>query len=634
MQSFFPSTFLDELRSQVSLFEIAGRHVQWHAGKSNPSRNDWWACCPFHHEKTPSFHVDDQKGFYHCFGCGAKGNAISFVMAMERLSFTEAVKNLAEGVSLPLPEVTPEAIAEEERLERRRDSIRAALEKAQTFFSRELRRSSGRQAREHLLGRDITPELWEHFSLGFAPGENQLQKYLTSNSVSLSDMIDAGLVALDEQEKRPYERFRNRVIFPIHDASNRLIAFGGRALTSDARAKYLNSPESLLFQKRDTLYNLSRARQPARENQSVLLVEGYMDVIAMTLAGLTHVVAPLGTALGDRQIDLLWRLAAEPIVCFDGDSAGIRAAERVAQLSLEKLKPGHSMRFALLPREQDPEDLLRQEGKNAMIRLLDNACPLDEMLWQREIAQSDWRTPERRARLELRIRRMVARIRNDKVRTHYQSAMRKRLRDMLFGPKQEPSPSLAVRRSTIIGTSEQSHRRIRLLLYLGIRFPVLAERHAEELSALEIHSSEANAVRDALLELISQEQILDSRDLQRRLEEKRLNAIIEDFQRVDWASPMLAEGVNRADFTLAKGEELWRHVLALEKKSVTRRKDIPDAASELASIYQSGRKPEESEVDPLLRLRALHNELSNPDGSETRFATAINPPEVPQDQDT
>lgn len=622
MQHSLPRSFLDELLTRVSLYEIAGRHVRWHAGKSNPSRRDWWACCPFHQEKTPSFHVDEEKGFYNCFGCGAKGNAISFVMAIERLTFFEAVKNLAERVSLPLPETTPEAIAEEERLEQRSERIRSVLEEAQDFFSGELRKQSAGQAREHLLRRGIAPGMWEHFSLGFAPGGGRLQQHLADKSFSQSDMVDAGLLALGEQDRKPYERFRNRIIFPIHDERNRLIAFGGRALAGNVRAKYINSPESLLFQKRESLYNLTRARRSARESQGIILVEGYIDVIAMTMAGFAHVVAPLGTALGEQQIALLWRLAAEPIVCFDGDAAGIRAAARVVELLLERLRPGYSMRFALLPRDQDPEDILRRDGSDAMKRLLDSACPLDEMLWQREVSRSDWRTPERRAQLELRLQKLVARIRDGKVRAFYQSTMRRRVRGLFFGSGRDASPSLAARRSTLVGTSEQSYRRIRLLLYLCIRFPVLAERYCEELSALEIRSTESAAVRDVLLETISREQVPEFEELQRRLDEGGLGGIAREFQRSDWASPVAAEGVNRADFTLSRGDELWRHVHALEKKAATRRRDIPDAVAELASFRAGNDEDDEREVEPLHRLRALHEELSSPQGNETRFATA------------
>lgn len=619
----FPPSFIEEVRTRANLYEVAGRYVQWHAGKSNPSRRDWWACCPFHHEKTPSFHVDEAKGFYYCFGCQAKGDALSFVMEVERLSYPEAIKSLASRFGIPLPEVTPEAIEQEEQEQKQRAQIRKTLEAAQTFFVRQLRKQSGKSAQEHLLGRDIKQELWELFGLGFAPPANELTPHLAEKGFSQKHMIDAGLIALGESDKKPYERFRNRIIFPIHDTRGELIAFGGRALTADAPAKYLNSPETLLFQKRNNLYNLSRARKPSQQAQSIILVEGYMDVIAMTAAGFSHTIAPLGTALGAEQIGLLWRLAPEPVVCFDGDSAGIRAAERAAQLVLERLKPGHSMRFALLPKEQDPEDILRQSGAEAMNRLLQSACPLDELLWQQEISRGGWHTPERRAQLEQSIQRLVARIQDHKVRAFYQSAMRTRVRKLFFGSKKEASASISARRSALTGASEQTRRRVRLLLYLGVRFPELIERYGEELSALDISDPEADAVRDILLETASSEGAVDSETMLSRLKEKTLGGLVGEFQRRDWSSPMVAEGVHRDDFTLEQGDELWRHVYALERKAQTRRKDIPDAASELASLCGDKDKQGsegESELETVYRrLRHLHDELDNPQGSETRF---------------
>ena len=617
----FPSAFIDELRTRAALYDIAGRHVRWDAGKSNPARRDWWACCPFHQEKTPSFHIDDNKGFYYCFGCGAKGDVISFVMEKERLSYPEAVRSLARHTGIPMPETSPAAVAREAEQQQHRERIRAVLHAAQRFFCAQLHQQSARAAQEHLHRRAITPDLWERFSLGFAPAGNRLLRHLADQSIRQADMLEAGLIGLGEQDRQPYDRFRNRIIFPIHDARNRLIAFGGRALARDAQAKYLNSPETLLFHKRETLYNLSRARKPAQEAQSILLVEGYTDVIAMSRAGFSHVVAPLGTALGERQIALLWRLAPEPILCFDGDSAGIRAAERTMELLLEQLKPGCSMRFALLPPEQDPEDLLRQGGRGAMKRLLENACPLDEMLWRREVARGEWRTPEQRARLQQRLHQLVERIPGLRVRSFYRSAMKKRRDALFFGTGRQYSVSLETQRRALAlkaDAADHSRRRIRLLLYLCIRFPLLAERYGEELSGLDIADAEADATRDMLLETIAREGVPDSEILQRRLRDADLGGIAAEFQRTDCSAPHAAEGVHRADFSLEKGDKLWRHVHALERKDTILRKDIPEAVSELSSLPDENR--EENEHEPLHRLRALHEELAAAQGSETRFA--------------
>ena len=631
----FSEGFLDTLRARVSLHEIAGRHVRWDTRKSNPGRRDWWACCPFHQEKTPSFHVDDAKGFYHCFGCGASGDTIKFVMEAERLSYPQAVRRLAEQAGLPMPNATPQTIAAEEREEARRQRIRAALECASDFFRAQLhmQNAAASAAREHLRQRGFTPEEQSRFALGFAPpssaGEgNRLLHHMRQASFSNADMLDAGLIAVSEGKgedgRRAYDRFRNRIIFPIHDANARLIAFGGRALSPQDRAKYLNSPESALFKKREILYNLHRAREPARKAQSILLVEGYTDVVAMSRFGFAHVVAPLGTALGDAQIALLWRQAAEPILCFDGDEAGMRAAGRTAELLLERLKPGYSMRFAQMPPGQDPEDVLQRGGREAMERILQDALPLDELLWRKEVEGGEWRTPERRAQLQQRLYSMVRRIQDRRVRGFYESAVRERLRNLFYGGAQRVEASLETRRSAHMGEGEQSRRAQRLLLYLAFRFSELAERNWEDLAHLDIRDRETAAVRDLLLTALTEEQSRppslpppDSDSLRGRLRDAGLENFLEEFESAHWSSPMIAEGVHRADFTQEQGAALWRHVHERERKNTIRREEIPAAASELAALAQT---QAQDDAESLRQLRALHEELDSAQGNETRFA--------------
>ncbi|HLF20957.1 MAG TPA: DNA primase, partial [Aestuariivirga sp.] len=300
----FPPSFLDDIRSRVPISSVVGRKVAWDRRKTNPGKGDYWACCPFHGEKTPSFHVDDRKGRYHCFGCKASGDIFTFLVEKEGASFPEAVERLAMEAGLPLPQLS-EADVEREEI---RASLYDVMEIAAKFFEAELQSARGAKARGYLSDRQLSPPIQKEFRLGFAPdGRSALRSHLAEKNVTLEQMVEAGLVIAGEDIPVAYDRFRDRVMFPIRDPRGKVIAFGGRALNRDAPAKYLNSPETPLFHKGQILYNLDKARGPAHEAGTIIAVEGYVDVIAMHRAGLAFAVAPLGTALTAEQLTLLWR---------------------------------------------------------------------------------------------------------------------------------------------------------------------------------------------------------------------------------------------------------------------------------------------------------------------------------------
>ena len=426
----FSNSFLDEIRDRVNISDVIGKRVTWDRKKSNASKGDFWACCPFHGEKSPSFHCEDRKGRYHCFGCGVSGDHFRFLTDLDGMAFPEAVQQIADmaGVAMPQPDV------QAERRERERASLQDVMEMATLFFQDQLQTAAGARARAYLRDRGLSGRTIETFRLGYAPdSRNALKEHLAAKGITKEQMEACGLV-VHENVPVSYDRFRDRIMFPILSSREKVIAFGGRAMAADALAKYLNSNETELFHKGSVLYNFARARRATQSAGTVIAVEGYMDVIALYQAGVENVVAPLGTALTENQLELLWKMASQPVLCFDGDGAGIRAANRAADLALPYIKPGRSVSFALLPDGKDPDDLVRHEGRAPFDRVLSEAKPLAAMIWSRETSSTAFDTPEKRAELENRLRQIVSVIGDESVRRFYQQDMRDRL-NAFFQPQ-------------------------------------------------------------------------------------------------------------------------------------------------------------------------------------------------------
>ncbi|BCG93436.1 DNA primase [Mesorhizobium sp. 131-2-1] len=420
----FPPAFLDEIRDRVPISSVIGQRVAWDRKKTNASRGDYWACCPFHGEKSPSFHCEDKKGRYHCFGCSVSGDHFKFLTELDGMSFPEAVEKIAGMAGVPMP-VRDE---QEERREKERASLTDVMEMATAFFEQRLQGPEGAKARAYLRDRGLTPATQQSFRLGYAPdSRNALKEHLAARGVPKADIEACGLVRHGDDIPVSYDWFRDRIMFPIPDSRGRIIAFGGRALAPDALAKYMNSPDTELFHKGNVLYNFARARKALAKGGTVIAVEGYMDVIALAQAGFENAVAPLGTALTENQLELLWRMAGEPVLCFDGDKAGLKAAWRAADMALPAVQPGRSARFALLPEGKDPDDLVKAEGPDAFRAVLADARPLVDLLWMRETAGGVFDTPERRAELGKTLRELASRIRDESTRYEYQQEMRERV---------------------------------------------------------------------------------------------------------------------------------------------------------------------------------------------------------------
>ena len=416
-----PPGFLDELRTRVTLSSVIGRKVTWDQRKSNAAKGDLWAPCPFHQEKTASFHVDDRKGYYYCFGCHAKGDAISFLKEVENMSFMEAVEDLAREAGMPMPARDPREAQKADR----RSELAAVMEEAARHFRLALKTGAGAAARDYLAGRKLTGAALDRFEIGFAPdGWQGLWDHLRQKGIAEDLILGAGLARPSTKGKQPYDVFRNRIMFPIRDARGRCIAFGGRAMDPNDNAKYLNSPETELFDKGRSLYNHGPAREAAAKGQPLIVAEGYMDVIALVRAGFEGAVAPLGTAITEDQLRLIWRLHPEPLVMLDGDTAGIRAATRLIDLALPMLEAGQGLRFVILPEGMDPDDMIRARGREAMAKAIEAAQPMVNLLWRRETDGKVFDSPERKAALRKALRDSITTIRDKDIRRYYAEILR------------------------------------------------------------------------------------------------------------------------------------------------------------------------------------------------------------------
>jgi DNA primase len=424
---------LEEIRRRTDLVQLVGRRV-----KLVRKGRVMWGCCPFHAEKSPSFKVENERRTYKCFGCGAGGDAFKWLIETEGLSFPEAVEKLAGEAGVELPAWSPD----DEAREQKKKSLYEIVELACTFYESQLREDAGRPARDYLKGRGLDGAAARQFRLGYAPNNGQaLIEFLKSKNVIQDDMLAAGLVRPAEEGRPMRDFFYDRLMFPIGDARGRIIAFGGRGLTADAKPKYINSGENTLFSKGFNLYNFHSARAAAIKAGTIVLAEGYMDVIALVRAGFAHAVAPLGTALTADQLQLLWRTAPEPILAFDGDAAGLKAAHRAAHLALPHLKPGYSLRFAFLPAGEDPDTLIAKAGPAAMGQLLEAALPLSEVLWRAETEGHDFSTPERRAGLERNLAAIVSDITDGKIADYYRRDFEQKVFDAFKARKPQARPN-------------------------------------------------------------------------------------------------------------------------------------------------------------------------------------------------
>lgn len=563
----FTPAFLDELKARLKPSDVIGAKV-----KLQRKGNEWAGLSPFTKEKTPSFFVNDQKGFYHCFSSGKHGDIIGFLRETEQLTFSEAVEQLAAKAGLPLPTDT-----ESDRLqERRRKGLEKVCEAASDFFAATLRRAQGRPGADYLARRGVGRDEIAFFRLGYAPsGRTGLKDWLIGKGFDDETLVEAGLVIKPDDGGATYDRFRDRVMFPILGARGGVIAFGGRALDPAARAKYLNSPETPLFHKGDVLYNYAAARESAG-SAPLVVCEGYMDVIALWGAGVRRAVAPLGTALTEAQLSLLWRVCGEPVLCFDGDRAGQAAAFRAIDRALPLLRPDRSLSFAFLPGGKDPDDLIRSEGAAGFEAVLRRADGLAETLWRRETEGRDLSTPEKRAGLRVHLRELVRSIADTDVRAAYGAEYARRLSALLAPPpvegasptryrdrvpyrrgqpkfEVEPRPTADQKRSS----SLKGAREATLVLTL-IAHPELFERCQEAVFSLALAEPDAELLLSEALRCILETPSLDSAGLKSHLHQSPAAVVMARYER---GEALNAQRLLKPETPIDEVERAWREDL-------------------------------------------------------------------------
>lgn len=629
----FSDTFLEDIRQRLPISQVVGEYVGWDKRKSQPGRGDYWACCPFHGEKTPSFHADDRRGRYHCFGCGVSGDHFRFLTEHGGMRFPEAVEKLAgeAGVAMPARD------AQAEKRYAERATLHDVMELATQYFEAALAHNIGARARGYLNERAVSARLQNQFRIGFAPdSRNGLKEHLAQNGVHADQMAATGLVVHGDDIAVPYDRFRNRLMFPITDFRGKPIAFGGRALDPNARAKYLNSPETELFHKRRTLYNGFSAQKASRSGKSIIVVEGYMDVIAAVSAGFDGAVAPLGTALSEEHVTLLWRMSDDPVLCFDGDEAGQRAMARTTEIVLPMLEAGKTVSIASLPDGVDPDDLIKEQGAAAFGAFIEQARPLSEMVWSLETASGLPSTPEARAALEARLADRVKSIKHPSINKHYYQAFKEKL-DSFFAPVRKDnrnwqgggarqkygnksgnwakkngasggriSISDGLRNSPMLNAVKAGDftKREAVILLALVNHPSLVQAQFERLANIEFGSSPARKIMSELIDIVTINQNAKGADARHALARLGFES---DLARMEnllanvgiWQS---GENIDESDAEIG-----LNHALALHYKSVDLNRELK--AAELAL----GQEPSEESFE---RLRDIQNQITSVDGTE------------------
>jgi len=558
----FPPEFLEEIKTRLPVSIVVGRSV-----KLNRRGHEFLGLSPFTSEKTPSFTINDEKGFYHCFSSGEHGDIFTFLMKTQSLSFPEAVERLAEEVGLEIPTQTPEDIIRSKL----QASLRDVVEKACRFFELQLRLPEGKPAYDYLQSRGLSDKTLQSYRLGYAPAGNLLKTALMREGVSEEGLLKARLISEGQKGRSSFDFFRDRVIFPINDSRGRPIAFGGRVLAK-GEPKYLNSPETPLFHKGRVLYGFSQAREVAAKSSEIIVVEGYMDVLALHEGGYANVVAPLGTALTESQIQILWRLAPEPILCFDGDAAGRRAAARSAERALPILKPGLSLRYALLPPGKDPDDIIRLQGRKVMSAFIQKAMPLSEIVWHQLLEGRTINTPERRAALEKASEGTVARISEVSVRSQYRYLFREKLfeffREGRRGSKRPgqnfKQPLTRAPASSVSLENEYSddskYMRERILMATLLNHPDLFDHVEERLGSYGFSDSRLDTLRQSALKSLISNPDLDFEALTTQLSGLGFK---EELKALLTPTVYVHAGFARPAASLDDATEGWDHTFVL-----------------------------------------------------------------------
>jgi len=503
----------EEIKSKILLSEVIQNYVNWDSKKSNISKGIYWACCPFHNEKTASFTVDNSKNTYHCFGCNAHGDAFKFLMDHQNVQFREALTILAGMSGIKLNQGNNYNPIEDQK----RQILQTINEEASNFFRGELLKEENKQALNYLETRGLGAEDINKFALGYARGDGKLISHLNSIGYSNNQIQEAGLI-IESDQGNFYERFRNRIMFPITNPQNKIIAFGGRDLSGNSQAKYINSPETRIFQKKNILYNFYNAKNIRNTDRKILAVEGYFDCISLSVNGFQNSVATMGTSLSQDQIKLLWQLSSIPLLCYDGDEAGSKAAERVVELIFPILKPGYSMNFVFLPKGMDPDDVIKDYGTEYLNELSNNSISLIDLFWNLHINDPDYGTPEERAHIQSHMNAMINRIENIEVRKQYSLHINDKLNafwksksfesNKIFFKNKIRKPSSDLIRKLNAGNNNLVYKKEEIYLIQALlNYPEILSDHSDDVITLKLSDDKLDKLRSEIIDTIYSKKI-------------------------------------------------------------------------------------------------------------------------------
>ena len=579
----FSTETLNEIKDKISVSQVVEKTVQL-----KKRGKEFVGLSPFTKERTPSFTVNDEKQFYHCFSTNKHGDIFTFLVEVGGLSFPEAVEKLADEAGVQLRTFSP---AEEEKFNKSK-KLYEALEISKSFFSSQIFDNDNSSALKYLKNRGLSNDIINSYEIGYAPKGNKLEKYLISKGVSHEIMTLAGMTIKDENKKDNfYDRFRNRIIFPIRDIRNRVVGFGGRVINAEDQPKYLNSPETPVFHKGGLLYNFSKIRPNIKNNDNLIVVEGYMDVVSLASKGLHNAVAPLGTALTETQLNLLWKETDSPIICFDGDKAGKQASFRASEIALKLLKPNKTLRFINLPDNLDPDDYIKNNGLENFNKYIKNASPLTVIIWDSCLQESNIKTPEGKAGFETLLRRKLNLISDKSIKRHYGLLFKEMLDKFFYSKKFDKKISkfnynerisrkfnnpLKIKNS-ILGSGGQLPSDLEALVISGILiFPRLIKKHFEILESFQIENLRLRDIRDNLLVFIKKDYSELNIDLIKEFVQKNYQTFFEKdlrFANIFWQKK---EGINFDQIS-----EVWLEILKDDQHIKSLIKDIETSKDEI-----------------------------------------------------
>lgn len=618
MSNKFSPIFLDDLRQRLRLSDIIGERVTFDKKKSNPQKGQYWACCPFHREKTPSFLCDDKKGFYHCFGCKESGDHIHFLRKNAGMQFLESVEYLARkaGVDLPKPDLKMENQA------KKNYELYEVMELACQYYSKNLTGEKGYKARSYLSNRGIFNDSIEKFRLGYAFSENfSLREYLLGKGIPVELMEICGLISKTEEGHSYYDRFRDRIIFPIINLQNKIVGFGGRALQKNTAAKYLNSPATDLFQKGSMLYNLQAARYETKkinqEIQPLIVVEGYMDVITLSKYGFSNAVSPLGTAVTEEQLLLLWRYCSHPILCFDGDEAGMKAASRVIDRALPLINAQRSLRFVLLPKNTDPDELLRAKGADFFGSYLQKTLSFFDLLWKELIENYPLEEAEEKAHFDAIFQEKLKKITNKTLAYHYKNEGRARLKNLFYQKSfQNRGKKKLFKITEIQWNSLKSEKkdvtlREATILNVILKYPNLWIDHFESLSGVEFMHQLPKKLHKEMLDIVSEERSLTEEEMKEKLYDRGLKEAVDEIEKKIKSSHLPS---NNKNLSFEMAQEILKQALYLHfLQSKNLKKQIQDIEVQVTKTAQEksfSDYPElQKKLEKMASVKALMDEI-------------------------